>query len=383
MNRMRDGIVKRGSRWAFKLELPPDPATGKRRQKWVSGFDTRREAQAARDDARARLRTGTYLAPTRETVGEYLLQWLAGVRSEYSPGAYDAAKLHVDRYIVPRLGAVRLAELTTPMVKAFNADVGEHGRIRGDRPLSAKTVHNIHRTLSRALNDAVAELPPRIPANPAAKAHKAPPSPEQPTWTVEQLRAFYAHVADDRLYALWRLAATTGLRRGELAGLRWVDVDLDAGRLALARQRAKGGGTVTERPLKGKRGRPVSLDPATAAALRAHRTAQLEERMRWGPAWVDTSRVFTHPDGSELHPDSITKRLKRLVGEAGLPWIKLHGLRHTHATLMLEAGVNVKIVAERLGHSSIAITGDVYSHVTANLQDEAAARVAAVVDGDA
>lgn len=310
---MRDGIVKRGSRWAFKLELPADPATGKRRQKWVSGFDTRREAQAARDDARARLRAGTYIGPSKETVGEYLIEWLAGVRGEYSPGAYDAAKLHVERYIVPRLGAVRLAELTTPMVKAFYAAVAEHGRIRGDRPLSAKTVHNIHRTLSRALNDAAAELPPRIPANPAAKAHKAPPSPEQPTWSIEQLRAFYAHVADDRLYALWRLAATTGLRRGELAGLRWVDVDLDAGRLALARQRAKGGGTVTERPLKGKRGRPVSLDKVTAAALRAHRTAQLEERMRWGPAWVDTGLVFTHPDGSELHPDSITKRLKRIA----------------------------------------------------------------------
>lgn len=150
----------------------------------------------------------------------------------------------------------------------------------------------------------------------------------------------------------------------------------------MTRQRAKGGGTVTDRPLKGKRGRPVSLDAATTAALRAHRHAQLEERMRCGPAWVDHGLVFTHPDGSPLHPDSITKRLRRLIRDAGLPWIKLHGLRHTHATHMLEAGVHIKVVQERLGHSSIAITGDVYSHVTANLQDEAAARVAAVVDGD-
>ena len=104
--------------------------------------------------------------------------------------------------------------------------------------------------------------------------------------------------------------------------------------------------------------------------------------MRWGPAWADTGRVFTQPDGAELHPDSITRRLKRLVADAGRPWIKLHGLRHTHATLMLEAGVHIKVVQERLGHSSIAITGDVYSHVTQGLQDEAAARVAAVVDGE-
>jgi integrase len=136
----------------------------------------------------------------------------------------------------------------------------------------------------------------------------------------------------------------------------------------VSRQREKGAGTVTERQLKGKRGRSVSLDPTTATALRAHRTAQLEERMRWGPAWVDTGRVFTHPDGGELHPDTITKRLKRLDDDAGLPSIKLHGLRHTHATLMLEAGVHIKVVQERVGHSSIAITGDVYSHVTPGLQ---------------
>ncbi len=132
---------------------------------------------------------------------------------------------------------------------------------------------------------------------------------------------------------------------------------------------------------KGKRGRSVALDPVTVAALRAHRLRQMEERMHWGPAWQDTGLVFTHPDGAPLHPDTVTKRLRRLVRAAGLPWVKLHGLRHTHATLMLEAGVNIKIVQERLGHSSIAITGDVYSHVTPGMQDEAAARVAAIVDG--
>ena len=149
----------------------------------------------------------------------------------------------------------------------------------------------------------------------------------------------------------------------------------------LTRQRAKGAGTVTERQLKGKRGRSVSLDEATVAALRSHRARQLAERMKSGPAWVNSGRVFTHPDGTELHLDSITKRLQRLVSGAGLPWIKLHGLRHTHATLMLEAGVHIKVVQERLGHSSIAITGEVYAHVTPGMQDEAAARVAAVVDG--
>ena len=119
----------------------------------------------------------------------------------------------------------------------------------------------------------------------------------------------------------------------------------------------------------------VELDPATVGALRSHRTRQLEERLAFGEewTWTDSGLVYTQADGSGLHPDSVTKRFKWLVRDAGLPWVKLHGLRHTHATLMLEAGVHIKVVQERLGHSSIAITGDVYSHVTASMQAQAAA----------
>lgn len=380
--KMRGGIVKRGSRWAFKVELAPDPRTGVRRQKWHSGYRTRKQAEAARDVERANIRAGRYVEATRETVAQYLTVWLSGMRGEYAPGTHDAAQLHVDSYIVPHIGHVALQRLTTPIVKAMYAELAESGRIRGGGPLAAKTVHNIHRTLSRALNDAVAEQPPRIPANPAARAHKMPPSPEQATWTAEQLRTFYAAVARDRLAALWRLAPSSGLRRGELAGLRWPDVDLDAGALKLIVQRAKGGGTVTARQLKGKRGRHVALDPATVAALKTWRAAQTAERLAWPGQWGnDDDLVFTHEDGSPLYPDSITKTLRRHVKAAGLPWVKLHGMRHTHATIMLEAGVPLKIVQERLGHASIAITGDVYAHVTPGMQADAAARVAAIVDG--
>lgn len=383
MSGMRDGIVKRGATWCYKLELARDPATGERRQRWVSGFRTRKQAEADRDEARAGVRKGTYTPPSRQTVAGYLTEWLAGMRAEYAPGTWDAAKIHVERCIVPRIGGVPLSALTTTQIKAMYADLRERGRLRGDQPLSPKTVHNIHRTLSRALNDATRETPPRIPANPAARAHKMPDSPPQPTWSVEQLRVFLARVADDRLFALWRLAPSSGLRRGELAGLRWRDVDLEAGRIALVEQRAKGGGTVSRQRLKGKRGRSVDLDPVTVAALRSWRKAQAAERLAWPGEWGnDADLVFAHEDGRPLHPDSITKTFKRRVEAAGLPWVKLHGLRHTHATLLLQAGVNIKIVQERFGHSSIAITGDVYSHVTPGMQADAATRVAALVDGD-
>ena len=173
------------------------------------------------------------------------------------------------------------------------------------------------------------------------------------------------------------------MRRGEPAGLRWDDVDLEHGRLRLRNSRVKGDGDVTEQGLnlKGKRGRQITVDPVTAAALRAHRKAQLEERMAWGGAWQDSGRVFVHEDGSPFHPDSITKMLKNRCKVAGLPWIGVHGLRHTWASLALEAGVHPKVVQERLGHSSIAVTLDIYSHTTPGMDEDAAALVAAPQPG--
>ncbi len=374
-----EGCPGKRSTWTYVVDLagPGEP----RQQKRKAGFATKGEAVAALSKLQSSKADGTYVQASRQTVEQYLTEWLQAVKPEYAPGTHDAAKLHVEAYIVPRIGSKRLQALTTTDVKAMLADIGENGRQRSDKPLSPKMVHNIFTTLCRALNDAVAERPPRIFVNPAAKAHKAPPSPEQETWTVAQLRAFYAFAADHRLYAMWRLAASTGLRRGELVGLRWRDVNLDAGLLAVAQQRAKGHDGIVARQTKGKRGRPVPIDDVTVAGLRRHRSRQAEERLAWGAAWRDTGLVFVHEDGSPLHPDTATKAFKRLVADAGLPWIKLHGLRHTHATLMLEAGVHPKVVQERLGHSSISITLDTYSHVSPTMQQEAAAKVAAIVDG--
>lgn len=176
-------------------------------------------------------------------------------------------------------------------------------------------------------------------------------------------------------------AATTGLRRGELVGLRWPDVDFHAGRIAVVQQRAKGGGTVAVGPTKTKRSRRlVSLDAGTIAALRQHREAQDKEKELLGAAYGDEDLVFCRPDGSALHPDRVTQLFRGHVRRAGLPRIKLHGLRHSHATLMLRAGVHPKVVQERLGHSSIAITLDTYSHAIPAMQEDAASRVARIVD---
>ena len=381
---MRAGKTYRHTDGSWRFVVDVNPPGAPRRQVRRSGFRTKREALAAMAEVQSQAHDsgGAFVEASRQTLGSYLAEWLTASKSHYAPGAWDAARLHVERYIAPRIGGVPLRSLTTTRLKAFYAELAESGRVRGGGGLSNKTVHNVHRTLSRALNDALREHPPRIKVNPATGAHRAPSSPTQATWNVAQLRSFLEAHRDDRLHALWRLAASSGLRRGELAGLRWRDVDLETGRLAISQQRAKGGGAVAVGVTKGKRGRTVALDEATRRSLREHRVRQAEERLAVGAAWQDeTGLVFTHPDGTPLHPDSITKHFKRRVRDAGLPWVKLHGLRHTHATLMLEAGVHIKVVQERLGHSSIAITGDVYSHVTPGLQDEAAERVARLMDG--
>jgi integrase len=202
-----------------------------------------------------------------------------------------------------------------------------------------------------------------------------------PTWSAEQLHIFLAHVVDDPHAALWRLAAMTGMRRGELVALRWRDVDFDAARVTVVRQLAKGGGAVEAGPTKTRRSRRlISVDPRTIEALREHRKEQLATRLMVGRAYEDHGLAFCRPDGHPLHPDRLTQLFRQHCRAAGLPYIRLQGLRHTNATLMLGAGVHPKVVQERLGHSSIAITLDVYSHAIPGMQENAAMQVAALID---
>jgi integrase len=199
--------------------------------------------------------------------------------------------------------------------------------------------------------------------------------PEMSVWTGEQLRAFLASLASDRLSAAFLLAATSGMRRGEILGLRWSDVDLDAGRLAVRQQLVTTGYRLSfTEPKTNKGKRALDLDPATVGALRAHRSRQLEERLAWGEGYQDPGLVFTSEDGGPLHPQSFSGSFERHVRASGLPPIRLHDLRHTYATIALGAGMHPKVVSERLGHASITITLDTYSHVIPWLDKQEADR---------
>lgn len=207
-------------------------------------------------------------------------------------------------------------------------------------------------------------------------------APEIQTWHQEELKRFLDHVVADRLYAAWLLLATTGLRRGELLGLKWQDVDLDAGRIVIRHALMSVGGKLSvSAPKTSKSRRGLSLDATTTAALRAHRGRQLQERLAWGPDYQDAGFVFCREDGTPVRPDSFSRRFQTLAGTAGLPVIRVHDVRHTYASIALTAGTHPKVVADRLGHSTIGTTLDTYSHVVQSLEEHAAARVASVILG--
>lgn len=228
----------------------------------------------------------------------------------------------------------------------------------------------LHAIVHKALDDALRwGLVARNVADAASPpSHSAAKAPPPATWSAAELRAFLESVAGTRLEPLWRVYATTGLRRSEGLRIRWPDVDLEAASLAVPVS-------------KSGRGRQVALDADTVTALRAHRKRQAAERLAWGPAYADGGYVFCREDGVAYSPDYVTRAFREAVKRAGLPRIRLHDLRHTWASLALAAGVNPKVVSERLGHATVSFTLDTYSHVMPGLQEDAAAKVAALLRG--
>jgi integrase len=354
--KMRDGLIKRGDVWYFALDEPRDPATGKRRQKWVRGGRTREEAKLARNDARARKDRPRLEGADQDILGQYLTgTWLPSIRAKVAPGTFTSYQQNL-AHVAGRIGHVRLDALDTPTLDTLYADLEAGG-------LARSTVRLLHTQLHRALADAVAwDLLVRNPSDLVD-----PPKPARrvlTTWTADQLRAFLAGVAEDRLAAFYQLAAASGMRIGEVVALEWPDVHLDGQYLTVRRSK-----TATGR-------RRVELDPATIAVLRAHRKRQAAERLAFGAGYRDHGRVFTRPGGEPLNPDAVSIQFKRRAARLGLPPIRFHDLRHGWATMALGSGEHPKVVAEQLGHASVRVTLDTYSHVTPGVQREAVTRVA-------
>lgn len=367
---MRGHIRKRGKRsWEIAFDLPRE-ADGKRRQVFITVHGTKRDAEAKLQEMLTSLHKGEFVKPVQETVGAFLQRWLETYAScSTSPRTLRDYKGIVRRYLVPYLGPVPLSRLRPDHVQSLYADMNRRG-------LSAQTILHTHRLLSEALSYAVKW---GLLSRNVCQVIKPPsPAPKQMRiLTPDELRKFLEACRDSPYWPVFWTALTTGLRRSELLGLRWRDVDLERGVLSVtaALHRLPGSGLKLLAPKSSRSRRLVLMPPVTAALLREIRTQQEDMKRRLGLAMDPEDFVFARADGRPFDPEKVSKAFGEVAKKAGIEGIRLHDLRHTHASLMLIAGVHPKVVSERLGHASVAITMDIYSHVLPGLQEDAVTRL--------
>lgn len=367
-----------------------DPTTGKRRNVTAGTYRTRREAEAAEREAIRRRERGTLLDPSTATVATLLDEWLASMQGRVSSQTLKDYEITCRLHLKTAFGAVRVQKLTTDAVRA-------QYRLWQDAGKTPRHIRGCHLRLSQALAYAMARgivyVNPCVAVKPPTLAN-----PKPDVWTAGEAATFL-HVAMNRpiltrggdsgrrrpddLAPLWHLLLMEGMRRGEALGLRWGDLYWERGTAHIVQTVApdkanRGAAIVQDRAKTKAAARTVRLTPETLAVLKDHRKAQLARRLQT-PTWHDRDLIVCTGNGTPVNPNNVSRSFEALVKAAGLRRIRVHDLRHTHATLLLKAGVSAKVVSERLGHASIAITLDTYSHVLPDMQDAAADAMSAAL----
>lgn len=369
----RESGAKHG-KWGYYLSRGFD-AAGKRLQTRVATFDSKRAAQSALAKAKTQHDAGDFVETSRVRFADWLDDWLTGRerRGDIKPSTLDNYRRYVANDIKPSaLGRLRLTDIKRLHVRAFIDSLIADGR-------GAVTVRRIVAVVQGALtaalrDDIIATNPARGARLPNVDAHEFEP------WTPQQVGAFLDHASQHRLGALFEVAVLTGLRRAELVGLRWVDVDLARRELSVRSTRVETSTGVVENAPKTSAGRRVvQLDDAAVGALVAWQIAQSGERAQWDDAWLSSGYVFTYENGEPLRPQYVTRLFDSLRAAADLPEMTLHGLRHMHASLLLASGADTALVSKRLGHSSISITSDIYTHLIGDAARRAAESASALV----
>jgi integrase len=364
--------------WAIIIDVPSKD--GKRRQRWHSFRGTKRQAQIECARLVSGVQDGTAVEPSRETVAAFLERWLQHMQGQVSPRSHERYAEIARKNLSPLLGGLMLTKLQPAHISQAYAKALTGGRRDGQGGLSARTVTHMHRVLREALQQGVRwQLLARNPAD-AVK----PPKVERKQMNVLDTDATAALIEAARPYRIFvpiLLGVLCGLRRGEIAALRWKSVDLEAGQLRVVASIEQTKSGCREKETKSGRDRVVALPAMLVAELRRHRAEQAQELLQLGIRLSDDSYVVAQADGSSLQPNSLTHAFADFLEDHGLKRVRLHDLRHSHATHLLAAGIHPKVASERLGHSKVGITLDLYSHVLPGMQAEAAAAIDKAVQG--
>jgi integrase len=374
---MRGHIVKRykGS-YTIVLNLGVDPATGKRKQQWISVKGTKKEAERRLADLVHQLDTGTFMKPSKTNLAEYLERWLKDyVWPNLAPRTAEGYESIVRQHLIPGLGNITLTQLKPTHLQHYYAEKLSTGRCDGKGALSPQTMRHHHTALHKALQTALEwGLLNRNVADAVRSPHAE--RPEMHTWGEDEVTRFLQAAKNTPYYALFYSALFTGMRRSELLALRWCDIDLLLCQVYVTRavHQLRDGSIVYRPPKTAKGRRMIALSPSTALVLKEHKEKQEAIRGQFGFSVTDEDLIFNTLEGKPIRPNTVTRAWSDLAKRCGLNVIRLHDARHTHASLMLKQGIHPKIVQERLGHSTIAVTLDTYSHVSPGLQEAAAKR---------
>jgi integrase len=357
-------------RWAIILDVA-HPQTGKRRRKWHSFKGTKREAQIECARLISSVQGGTYLEPSKTTVAAYLDHWLSHIKSQVSPRSHERYCELARKNIVPLLGSTVLTKLKPAAISSAYFKALTEGRRDGTGGLSPRTVTHMHRVLKQALGQAVKwEMLTRNPADAVD-----PPKVEwasMKTYDIPQTAELIEALRDTPMLMPALLAVLCGLRRGEIAALRWRNVDLATAQMSIVESAEQTAAGIRYKSPKSGKGRTVALSATMVDELRVHRARRARDLLRLGIGLSDDDFVVGQADGSAMQPTFITHNWVKTIRATSLAHLRFHDLRHAHATHLLTSGVHPKIASERLGHSKVSITLDLYSHVMPGMQENAA-----------
>jgi integrase len=378
---MKGHIRERGKNsWAIILDVGRDPETGKRQQKWHTVHGAKRDAQREMARLLTELASGSYIEPSKFLLRHYLGRWLSDyAKHNISAKTFERYSEIIRCHLVPALGHHAIAALKPLHIQNSYSKALESGRRRNHSGLSARTVLHHHRILRQALQQAVRwQLLARNPAD--AVEPPRPVRKEMRALDEDETARLLEAASRGRLHLPILLAVTTGLRRGEILALRWRDIDLESGTLAVRQSLEETkSGLFFKEPKTQKSRRVIALPELAIDALKRHRVEQAKFRLMLGPAYQVNDLVCCQADGQPFKPRNITNSFWELANRILMRGLRFHDLRHSHATLLLKRGVLPKVVSERLGHSTIGITLDVYSHVMPGMQEEAARKVDAAL----